>query len=177
MIKEIDISKLVPLDESSINLAYSRNYGRALTNERIKEGRKDVRFERESILSTFRLNGEMVPFVFSGTLNKELFAEYIKTQLKPCFAKDDILLLDNSSVHKSKLVLDTLKDCKIKYLFLPRYSPDYNPIELLWSYMKSVLRKFKECTQEKLHESISFVLENVPNEYIKNWFSHCGYCC
>jgi transposase len=166
---------LVPLDESSVNLAYSRDYGRAPKNERIKEGRKDTRFERESILSTFRLNGEMCPFVFSGTLNKELFAAYIKTQLKPLLAEDDILLLDNSSVHKSKLVLETLRNCNIKYLFLPRYSPDFNPIELLWSYMKSILRKMKARTRELLDDAIAFALNSVPLEYIKNWFSHCGY--
>jgi transposase len=131
---------LVPLDESSVNLAFSRDYGRALTSQRINEGRKDVRFERESVLSTFRLNGEMCPIVFSGTLCKELFAEYIKTQLKPTLADDDILLLDNSSVQKSKLVVDTLRECGIKVLWLPRYSPDFNPIELLWSYMKSILQ-------------------------------------
>ncbi len=130
------------MDESSVNLAFSRTYGRALKNQRVKEGRKDVRFERESILSTFRLNGEMFPIVFSGTLNKELFAEYLK-RLKPHLDDDDILLMDNSSVHKSKLVLDTLRDCNIKYLFIPRYSPDFNPIELLWAYMKGVLENLK----------------------------------
>jgi transposase len=62
----------------------------------------------------------MCPFVFGGTLNKELFAEYIKAQLKPALADDDILLLDNSSVHTSKLVVDTLNECGIKVLWLPR---------------------------------------------------------
>lgn len=175
MIKSIDISKLVFLDESSVNLAYSRNYGRALTSERIKEGRKDVRFERKSVLSTICLNGQMCPFLFSGTLNKELFSAYIKTQLKPTLADDVILLLDNSSVHKSKLVLEALRECKINYLFLPRYSPDYNPIELLWTFMKSVLKKLKARTHEKLDEAIAFALGSVPLHYIKNWFSHCGY--
>jgi transposase len=122
-----------------------------------------------------RLNGEFCPSVFSGTLNKERFSEYIKTQLKPTFAADDILLLDNSSVHTSKLVLDTLRDCKIKYLFLPRYSPDYNPIELLWSYVKSVLRKLKARTHEKLESAISCALDSVPILYIAHWFGHCGY--
>jgi putative transposase len=75
----------------------------------------------------------MCPIVFSGTLNKELFAEYIKTQRKPTLADDDILLLDNSSIHRSKLAVDTLEECGIKVLWLPRYSPDYNPIELLWT--------------------------------------------
>jgi transposase len=174
-IKEIDVFKLVSLDESSVNLAYSRNYGRALTTERVREGRKDVRFQRESILSTFRLGGEMCPLVFSGTLNKELFAEYIKTQLKPTLAKDDILLLDNSSVHRSKLVVDTLDECGIKVLWLPRYSPDYNPIELLWAYIKSILRKLKARTHEKLEEAINFALDTVPLDYIRHWFGHCGY--
>jgi transposase len=117
----------------------------------------------------------MCPFIFSGTLNKELFAEYIKMQLKPNFASDDILLLDNSSVHKSKLVLDTLHDCSIKYLFLPRYSPDYNPIELFWSFMKSILRKLKAGTHEKLEEAINFALDSLQLSFIKNWFQHCGY--
>jgi len=174
-IKGIDASKLVTLDESSVDLAFSRNYGRALKRERIKEGRKDVRFERESILSTFRLSGEMCPLVFSGTLNKELFAEYIKKQLKPALSDGDILLLDNSSVHKSKLVVETLRECGIKVLWLPRYSPDYNPIELLWSYMKSVLRKLKARTREKLDEAIKYALDSVSLDYIRHWFEHCGY--
>ena len=135
----------------------------------------DVRFERESILSTLRLSGEMVPIVFKGTLDQFLFAEYIKKQLKPTLADDDILLLDNSSVHTSKLVKDTLKECGINYIYLPRYSPDFNPIELLWAFMKSYLRKAKARTREKLDEAIKHVLDSLPLEYIANWFDHCGY--
>jgi hypothetical protein len=127
-ITNIKLENLVPLDEISVNLAYTRLYGRAQKNERVKEGVKDVRFERQSILSTMRLNGAMCPIVFDGTLNKELFAEYLRTCLKPTLSPDDVVLLDNSSVHKSKLVLETLDQCGIKYLFLPPYSPDYNPI-------------------------------------------------
>jgi transposase len=122
-----------------------------------------------------RLNGEMCPLVFSGTLNKELFSEYIKTQLNPTLSDDDILLLDNSSVHKSRLVLDTLVACKIRFLFLPRYSPDFNPIELLWAYMKSMLRKLKARTHEKLEQAVGFALSSVPPSFISNLFRHCGY--
>ena len=87
----------------------------------------------------------------------------------------DITLLDNSSVHKSKLVLDTLSECGIKYLFLPRYSPDFNPIELLWSQVKSVLKKLKARTNEKLEKAVNFALDSVNLEFIANWFRHCGY--
>ena len=157
-----------------MNLAYTRLYGRALTTDRVKEGVVDVRFERESILSTLRLSGEMVPIVFKGTLNRFLFAEYIKKQLKPTLADDDILLLDNSSVHTSQLVKDTLEECGINYIYLPRYSPDFNPIELLWAFLKSYLRKAKARTREKLDEAIKHVLDSLPLEFISNWFALCG---
>ncbi|MDR3300669.1 MAG: transposase, partial [Candidatus Accumulibacter sp.] len=155
--------------------AFTRLYGRAPKNKRVKEGIKDVRFQRKSIVSTMRLGGEMCPKTFSGTLNKELFSAYIKVMLKPTFSAGDILLLDNSSVHHSKLVIRTLEECEIKYLFLPPYSPDFSPIELFWSYMKSILRKIKARTHEKLESGIKFVLENIPQNYIENWFKHCVY--
>jgi len=169
----IKAENLVPLDESSVNLACARHYGRAKTGERVKEGVRDVRFERQSILSTIRLNGDMCPLVFEGTLNKHLFAEYVKTVLRPTLLPDDVLLLDNSSVHRSKLVLQALEECGIKYLFLPPYSPDLNPIELLWALLKAFLRKSKARTREKLEQAIKCALESVELEFIANWFGHC----
>jgi transposase len=99
----------------------------------------------------------------------------LKTCLKPQLSAEDILLLDNSSVHTSKLVKDTLAELQIKHLFLPRYSPDFNPIELFWAWMKSILRKLKARTHEKLEKAIAFALETVPNDFIKHWYEHCGY--
>jgi transposase len=173
--EDLSVTNLVFLDESSVNLAYTRLYGRAKTNERISEGVIDVRFKRKSILSTVRLNGGMCPIVFDGTLNKEIFAYYIKTCLASALCPEDILLLDNSSVHTSRLVKDTLKECGIKYLYLPRYSPDYNPIELLWAWMKSLLKKLKARTHGKLEQAVKFALDSLDLEFIQNWFKHCGY--
>jgi transposase len=174
-IEKIDVSKIVALDESSVNLAFTRLYGRAPIGERIHEGIKDVRFERQSVLSTLRTNGDMKPIVFSGTLNKELFAEYIKTQLAPNWKPGDFLLMDNSSVHKSKIVLETLDKCGIDVLWLPRYSPDFNPIELFWTFMKSILRKFKARSHEKLNSAIAFAFNSLSPGFVKNWFKHCNF--
>jgi transposase len=146
-----------------------------LKNERVKEGVKDVRFERQSILSTMSLSGNGCTIIFDGTLNKELFSEYLRNQLAPMWPKDDILLLDNSSVHKSKLVLNTLEECGIKYLFLPPYSPDLNPIELMWAWLKSFLRKAKARTRQKLDDAVSYALNSLKPDFIANWFKHCGY--
>lgn len=120
---------LVFLDESSVNLGFTRNYARAKKGKRVKEGVIDTRYKRKSIIAVIQKSGVSCPWVFSGTLNKERFADYIKTKIKPTLTPNDVLVLDNSSVHKSKLVLDTLEECGINYQFLPRYSPDFNPIE------------------------------------------------
>jgi transposase len=171
----LDANKLVFLDETSINLAYTRLYGRAPKNERIKEGTKDVRFQRQSIFSTLRFNGEICPIIFDGTLDQHLFAYYIKTQLKPTLAEDDLLILDNCSVHKSKLVLKTFEECGINAVILPPYSPDLNPIELFWSKVKSFLKKTKAITREMLEKAINLAFDWVSLSDILGWFRHCGY--
>ena len=135
---------------------------------------KDVRFERQSILSTMPLNGKMCPLIFDGTLNKELFAGYLRNQLAPMLSPDNVLLLDNSSVHRSKLVLQTLEECGIKHIFLPPYSPDFNPIELLWAFMKMSLRKSKARTRKKLEKAVVHAFDAVELDFIANWFKHCG---
>jgi transposase len=121
------------------------------------------------------LSGEKCPLIFKGTLNKELFAEYLRTQLAPTWSKDNILLLDNSSVHTAQLVLDTMEECGIRYLFLPPYSPDLNPIELMWAWLKSYLRKAKARTRDKLDAAIMFALDSLNTDFICHWFRHCGY--
>jgi transposase len=103
----LDLKRLRFLDESSINLAYTLLYGRAKAGVRKYEGVKDVRFKRQSILSTISFDGTQVPIVFEGTLNKELFAEYLEKMYFPTVVDDDILILDNSSVHTHQDLFET----------------------------------------------------------------------
>lgn len=130
---------------------------------------------RQSILSTIRSNGEKVAFVFEGTLNKNLFAEYLRNCLASAIGEEDVLILDNSSVHRSKLVGEVLEELGIKVLFLPPYSPDFNPIELMWAYMKNILRKLKTRTIDTLHEATIQALDCITPELIASWFKHCNY--
>ena len=172
---KLEITKLVALDESSVNLSYTRLYGWAPSGERVSEGIVDVRFERQSILSTMRTNGGITPVVFEGTLNKEIFSKYIETQLAPSLAADDIVVLDNCKVHSAKLVIETLIKCGVTFWYLPKYSPDLNPIELMWAYVKAKLRKLKARTIVALETALKIAFEAVTPELIKSWFAHCGY--
>jgi hypothetical protein len=105
---EMDINKLIFLDESSINTGMIRLYGRSSSDERVIDYMPDVRFERTSILSSIRANGDMVPLIFEGTLNGELFKAYISQCLAPTLHEGDIVIMDNLTSHKVKGVIDSI---------------------------------------------------------------------
>lgn len=171
----LDVGKLVFLDESSINCGMTRLYGRALKNERVNDYVPDVRFERTSIISTIRLNSQQAPLVFKGTLNGVVFRAYAEQILAPTLQPGDIVIMDNGSSHKVSGALDPIYAAGASVLFLPPYSPDFNPIELSWSKMKSVLRKLKPRTYDELMLALEIALNSFTLEDIQNWFQHDGY--
>ena len=135
----------------------------------------DARFERTSILATVRLSGVNAPITFKGTLNGELFALYVKYVLAPTLSAGDVVFLDNLSSHKVAGVLDPIYEKGAYVWFLPKYSPDLNPIELVWSKVKSVLRKLKARSFEELQVALKTALDAITLSDIKNWFKHDGY--
>jgi transposase len=158
-----------------VNTALTRTYGRAPSGERVNDYVPDARFERMSVISTIRLGGEMAPFCFEGTLNGELFEAYVNAMLVPALKKGDILIMDNSSVHKAKGVTKLLADKGVRVMFIPPYSPDFNPIELLWSKVKAFLKKVKERTFDNLVNALKKALKHITPADINNWFCHDGY--
>lgn len=153
----------------------TRLYGRAPSGERVNDYVPDVRFERTSIISSLRLSGNSAPLAFQGTMNGELFGLYIKECLAPTLNEGDIVVLDNYSPHKVAGVLQPIFDRGGAVLFLPPYSPDFNPIEMSWSKMKSILRKLKPRTLEELYTAIQIALDSFTRDDIENWFKHNGY--
>lgn len=171
----MDIDKLVFLDESSINTGMTRLYGRCASNERVVDYTPDVRFERTSILSSVRTNGDMVPLVFEGSLNGELFKEYISKCLAPTLQKGDIVIMDNLTSHKVKGVVDPIIGAGASVIYLPPYSPDFNPIEMMWSKVKAYLRKVKARTTVLLETAIAEALDHITTSDILGWFVEDGY--
>lgn len=173
--ENMDINNTYFLDEMGVNCGMTPLYGRAKTNERIYEYVPDVRFERTSVIGALGKNGIIAPFAYKGTLNGDVFKAYIEAQLSKIMKKDDTLILDNLSVHKMKDILKPLTEKGVNIVFLPRYSPDYNPIELAWSKMKTILKKLKSRTYETLIDSIDIALRSLSEEDILGWVKHCGY--
>lgn len=152
-------------------------YGWAEKSERVNDYVPDVRFERTSIISTLCENGFEAPMTFEGTLNKDLFEIYIRDCLVPTLKSGDIVVMDNSSVHKARGVLQPIYDIGATVLFLPAYSPDLNPIEMAWSKMKIMLKKLKARTSKELEHALLIALKYINKNDILNYFSHDGYLC
>ena len=169
------VDKLIFLDESSIHTGMTRVYGRGLSNERVVDYTPDVRFERTTVLSSVRADGKIVPLIFEGSLNGELFREYIVQCLVPELKTGDIIVMDNLSSHKVEGVIEPIIAAGATVRYLPPYSPDLNPIELMWSKIKAFLRKVKARTKEALVRALEKALESICQADILAWFEKQGY--
>ena len=174
--KTVEPANLVFLDESGVNTGMTRLYGRAPKDQRVVDAVPDVRFARTTIISSVRMDGTIVPCVFEDALNGDLFKEYVRVFLVPTLKQGDIVVMDNLSSHKVSGIAEMLEAVGAQIRFLPPYSPDLNPIELMWSKMKAALCKLKIRTQDLFDDAIVTALDSVSVSDITNWFAHDGYC-
>jgi transposase len=113
--------------------------------------------------------------VIDGPTDAEVFAAYVQHVLAPSLHGGDIVILDNLSPHKMAAVQAAILAAGAEVLFLPPYSPDFNPIEQMWSKVKAFLRALKARTQSGLLAGIRDALRSVTPDDVLGWFSHCGY--
>ena len=129
-----------------------------------------------TVLSSIRLNGSLVYTTYQGGTTAQRFREYMGKQLIPSLEKDDVVIMDNMRSHHAKIVTELLDKAGISYLYLPPYSPDLNPIEKMWSKMKSFLRKRKVRVAAELPEAVKAALETISTNDCKGWFHASGIC-
>ena len=144
-ISDYDKEKLVFLDESGVNTNMTRIYGRALGGARSVDKAPLNTPLNTTILSSIRINGETSYTTYSGGTTKDKFVEYLKNILIPALHYGDIIVMDNMRSHHVKEVSEIINNSEkhLTLLYLPPYSPDFNPIEMMWSKIKSVLRMIK----------------------------------
>jgi transposase len=117
----------------------------------------------------------MAPLVYDGALNGDLFKAYITQCLVPTLRQGDIVVMDNLTSHKVAGVVDPIVAAGASVVYLPPYSPDFNPIEMMWSKIKAYLRKVKARTKVLLEDAIAQALDSVTVSDILAWFVECGY--
>ncbi len=127
------------------------------------------------MISSLRLDGSTACMALEGATDTESFRAYVQTVLVPTLRSGDIVVMDNLSPHKSDPTLTLIAQAGGQVLFLPAYSPDLNPIEMMWSKVKNLLRAAEARTHAALIVAIGQALTQVTPSDAINWFAHCGY--
>ena len=137
----LDPARLVFLDESGVRTDLIRRYGRGLSGALVPDHTPDGRWHTTTFLGALRVTGLTAPAVFDGPIDGASFLAYIEQVLTPTLAPGDIVIMDNLSCHKSPAVRRAIEAVGAQLWFLPKYSPDFNPIELAFAKLKAILRK------------------------------------
>lgn len=127
------------------------------------------------MIGSVRQDGSTACMTIEGPVNAEVFRVYVRDVLLPTLKAGDILVMDNLSTHKDREALEMLKSAGVTVRFLPAYSPDYNPIEMMWSKVKALLRKAEARNNETLLHAIGDALDQITQKEATHWFAHCGY--
>lgn len=174
-VRELEVAHFKFLDESSVNIDLTRLYGRAAPGERVVDSVPQPSGPQTTTLAVIGLDGVSAPLVLPGAVNGAVFYGYIEQCVVPTLQPGDILFMDNLSAHKVAGLEALLCSRGAHLIYLPPYSPDFNPIELAWSKVKTILRRLKARTLPDLIEALKEALQAITTQDIHGWFAHCGY--
>ena len=139
----MNLDKLVFIDESGAKTNMTRLYGRAKAGERAIDYAPSGHWCTTTMISSVRLDGSTACMVVDGATNKEVFQVYVSEILLPTLHAGDVVIMDNLSSHKNQEVKNLIESVGAELWFLPPYSPDLNPIEQMWSKVKSIFTDIK----------------------------------
>lgn len=173
--KKLRHERLRFLDEAGATTTLTRLYARAIGGNRTTEAVPRNYGASTSIISTLGVAGVEATMFIEGSVDTLVFNAYCQEILRPTLKAGDVIVLDNLGAHRASRVEEIANHCGARVIWLPPYSPDFSPIELMWSKVKTYLRRVKARTQAELEEAIAAALETITANDCLNWFRHCGY--
>jgi transposase len=153
----------------------ARSHGRARRGERLRMGFPHGHRKTTTLVVGLRTSGMVAPMVLDGPINGDWFEAYVAQVLVPELRPGDVVIMDNLSSHKRTVVRERIEAAGAALLFLPPYSPDFNPIEKAFSRLKAMLRKAGERTVSGLRDLIGKLVDIFQPTECANYFSSCRY--
>jgi putative transposase len=173
--ERIDPSRLVFIDETWTKTNMAPLWGWAPRGQRIKARVPHGHWSTMTFLAALRHDRITAPWLLDGPINGESFQLYIEKVLAPTLQPGDIVIMDNLGSHKAHAIRQTIRAVGAKLLFLPKYSPDLNPIEQFFAKLKHWLRKAAARNTEAICLAIADILNTVTSEECANYFTNAGY--
>ncbi len=174
-IQHEDVTRFKFVDETSVNLTYTRRYGRAPGGQRVDAAVPLHNGPNVTIVAALSAQGVEAVMELEGALNTASFTGYLEQVLGPDLQAGDVVVLDNLRVHKAPGLAEVVAARGARLLYLPPYSPDFTPIELAFSKLKMHLRTAAARTREALRTALDAALAWITAQDAQNWFDHCGY--
>ena len=171
----LDRRRVTFIDESGLNLAMTRLYGRAPRGERALGSVPQNYGQNVTMLGALSYTGLEAVMTVEGATDADVFRAYVQEVLCPTLHEGDLVVADNLAAHKAAGVQGALAANGAQLLYLPPYSPDLNPIEPCWSKIKTFLRAAKARTRAALDEAVTRALATITEADARAWFAHCGY--
>jgi transposase len=174
LIQSVLLKDLVFLDESGIHLGMTRSHARSPKGERVR-GDVPPRGKNVSLIGAVGINGLLSQIALLGSVNGLTFEAFIATRLVPKLWPGACVVMDNCSIHKGAEIERLINEVGARLIYLPPYSPDFSPIENLWSKLKSILRKIGARNLPDLAKAIEDAFSEVSLDDLQGWFTHCCY--
>jgi transposase len=172
---ELDPERLVFIDETGASTKMARLYGRSKRGTRCRAPVPHGHWMTTTFTGALRLSGLTAPMVLDGPMNTAAFLAYLEQILVPTLAPGDLVVMDNLPPHKAAAVRAAIEAAGAELIFLPPYSPDFNPIENAFAKLKSILRKAAARTREELWAVIADSLPKFKTQECENYFAAAGY--
>lgn len=172
---DLDPEQLVFIDETWASTNMARRYGRAPRGERLRAGVPHGHWKTTTFVAGLSRTGMIAPWVLDGPMNGDAFTTYVTRVLVPALSPGNVVIMDNLSSHKAPAVRTAIEAAGARLLFLPPYSPDFNPIEMAFSKLKAYLRKAAERTIHGLWNAIGRIVDLYSPQECSNYFAAAGY--
>ena len=169
------MNRLVFLDESGAKTNMTRLRGRAARGQRVYDSAPHGHWGSTTMISSLRCDGATACMVVEGATDENVFVAYVRHVLLPTLQPEDCVILDNLAPHKNSSVSILIESVGATVRWLPPYSPDLNPIEKMWSKVKTFLRSAKARTALALEGAIAQALESITPSDAAHWFAVSGY--
>jgi transposase len=172
---ELDPDSLVFLDKTATTTNMVHRYGRAPRGERCRLAVPHGHYKTTTVTAALRSDGLCATALFDGATNGERFRAYVTDTLVPLLKRGDTVILDNLGAHKVGGVREALQAVGAKVLYLPLYSPDFNPIEQVFAKLNADLRKAATCTLSDLTAAIRSAFARLTPQACRNCLAAAGY--
>jgi transposase len=172
--QRINAGRLIYVDESAATTAMTRTQARAPRGERAVGVVPAKHWSVITMVSAIGLTGILASLIYEGATDEDAFATFVEEVLGPQLCSGDVVLMDNLAAHKSDRVRAAIESRGATQVFLPPYSPDFNPIERAWSKVKAWLRKRAARTKLTLSYAIGEALDRITALDCYGYFKACG---